>query len=253
MDNAVNVAKKELSDSGELKRKRKLSIIIPIYNEQSTISELVHRVHLVDLPDFDKEIIITDDGSTDDSPEIIEDICNRYPGLIKVHSSLINLGKGAAIRFGLEFSTGDIILIQDADLELNPEEYPDLLEPIVNGNADVVYGSRFRGRSTNIPFRSRIANWVLTTITNILYGSKLTDMATAYKVFRSEVIKNLSLRSARFEFEPEVTAKLLLFGYEIVEVPISYSPRSISKGKKIGWIDGIEYIYTLLKYRFWGK
>ncbi len=253
MNNESIVEIKGLGNCGETKRKRKLSIIIPVYNEQATISEIVNRVQSVDLPEFDKEIIITNDGSTDRSPEIIEEICKRYPGHIKVHSSLINLGKGAAIRFGLEFSTGDVILIQDADLELNPEEYPNLLNPIISGKADIVYGSRFRGRSANIPKRTKIANWILTAITNLLYGSRLTDMATAYKVFRSDIIKNLNLRSARFEFEPEVTAKLLLLGHTIVEVPISYSPRSVSEGKKIGWIDGVEYIYTLLKYRFLGR
>jgi glycosyltransferase involved in cell wall biosynthesis len=202
------------------------------------------------VPGFVKEIIVADDGSRDESASIIDNYRKKYPNIIKVHTSLINLGKGAAIRFGLEYATGDVILIQDADLELQPEEYPSLVEPILRGETDVVYGSRFRGLAKNIPFKTRLANWFLTQFTNLLYGSKLTDMATAYKVFRSEVIKGLRLRSARFEFEPEVTAKLLTSGYKIVEVPISYNPRSVAEGKNIGWIDGIEYIYTLLKYRF---
>ncbi len=228
----------------------KLSIIIPVYNEESTIAEVVDRVYNVNLPGIDKEIIIADDGSRDRSSEVIKKKHQQYPDIIKVHTSLINLGKGAAIRFGIEFATGGIILIQDADLELNPEEYPLLLEPILQNQISVVYGSRFRGSANNIPLRTRLANKFLSGLTNILYGSKLTDMATAYKVFRSDIIKSMKLRSARFEFEPEVTAKLLLSGYHIVEVPISYNPRRADEGKKIGWIDGIEYIYTLLKYRF---
>ena len=228
----------------------KLSVIIPVYNEESTIAEVIDRVSALEVPGFEKEIIVADDGSRDESASIIDNYRKKYPNIIKVHTSLINLGKGAAIRFGLEYATGDVILIQDADLELQPEEYPSLVEPILRGETDVVYGSRFRGSAKNIPFKTRVANWVLTKFSNLLYGSKLTDMATAYKVFRSEVIKGLRLRSARFEFEPEVTAKLLMSGYKIVEVPISYHPRSVDEGKKIGWIDGIEYIYTLLKYRF---
>jgi glycosyltransferase involved in cell wall biosynthesis len=228
----------------------KLSVIIPVYNEESTIAEVIDRVNAVSVPGFEKEIIVADDGSYDDSAAIINDYQKKYPNIIKVHTSLINLGKGAAIRFGLEFATGDVILIQDADLELKPEEYPQLVGPILRGETDVVYGSRFRQQANDIPFKTRLANWFLTRLTNLLYGSNLTDMATAYKVFRSHVVKGLKLRSARFEFEPEVTARLLLSGHKIVEVPISYIPRSIGEGKKIGWIDGIEYIYTLLKYRF---
>ena len=228
----------------------KVSIIIPVYNEQATIAEVVDRVCAVKLNGLAKEIIITDDGSRDDSPSVIVGIQQQRSEIVKVHTSLINLGKGAAIRFGFEFATGDLILIQDADLELNPEEYPVLIAPIIRGETNVVYGSRFRGRSDNIPMRTLLANRFFAALTNMLYGSQLTDMATAYKVFRSDVIKGLNLRSARYEFEPEVTAKLLLAGQKIIEVPISYNPRSVDAGKKIGWIDGVEYIYTLLKYRF---
>jgi hypothetical protein len=231
----------------------KLSIIIPVYNEQSTVAEVIDRVCSVSLPGIEKEIIIADDGSRDNSPTIIADKHKQYPDIIKVHTSLINLGKGAAIRFGIEFSTGNLILIQDADLELDPAEYPRLLIPVLRGEADVVYGSRFRKQSNNIPLKTRLANRFLTELTNWLYGSHLTDMATAYKLFRREAITRITLRSARFEFEPEVTAKLLLARFKIIEVPISYNPRNVEQGKKIGWIDGIEYIYTLLKYRFFAR
>ena len=231
-------------------QKLKLSIIIPVYNEQETIAELIDQVCQVELGGIGNEIIIADDGSQDETPTIIADMKRHHSDITKVHTSLINLGKGAAIRFGLEFAKGDIILIQDADLELNPQDYPSLLSPILQGEADVVYGSRFISGNNGIPLRTRLANKFLVLLTNLLYGSRLTDMATAYKVFRSEVIKTIQLRSARFEFEPEVTARLLLAGHKIVEVPISYRPRSVSEGKKIGWMDGIEYIYTLFKYRF---
>jgi glycosyltransferase involved in cell wall biosynthesis len=233
-----------------VKEEKKLSVIIPVYNEEKTIAEVVTLILAVELPGLSREIVIVDDGSQDESASIIAEIQRQHADLVKVYTSLINLGKGAAIRFGLHFTTGDIILIQDADLELNPGEYPHLLAPILYNKADVVYGSRFRKRSNKISFRTYWANRFLTGLTNILYNSHLTDMTTAYKVFRSDVIKSLVLRSARFEFAPEVTAKLLRAGYQIVEVPISYKPRSVAEGKKVGWIDGIEHIYTLIKYRF---
>jgi glycosyltransferase involved in cell wall biosynthesis len=229
---------------------QKLSIIIPVYNEETTIAEVVSRVLAVELSGVEKEIIIADDGSNDRSATVITQLQARHPNIIKVHTSLINLGKGAAIRFGLEFSSGDIILIQDADLELNPEEYPALLKPILYGEVNVVYGSRFLKPGNKIPLKTRLANRFLTGLTNLLYGSRLSDMATAYKVFRREVIKSLKLRSARFEFEPEVTAKVLLAGHKIAEIPITYKPRGTAAGKKSGWFDGVEYIYTLLRYRY---
>lgn len=227
----------------------KLSVVIPVYNEQSTIGEIIDRVCEVKLGDIKLEIIIADDGSSDNSMDIISDRAGRYPQITKVHTSLINLGKGAAVRYGFEFATGDIILIQDADLELQPEEFPKLLEPILSGETDVVYGSRFIRKNRNIPLKTRLANRFLVWLTNVLYRGNLTDMATGYKVFRSHVIRSLSLKSARFEIEPEITAKLLKAGHRIIEVPISYNPRTEAEGKKIGWFDGFEYIYTLLRYR----
>lgn len=228
----------------------KLSIIIPVYNERQTIGEVIERVCSVDLGDIEREIVVADDGSTDGTAEIIERQRELHPFIIKVHTSLINLGKGAAIRFGLEYATGDVILIQDADLELNPQEYTRLLEPILYQGAQVVYGSRFLNRPSNIPMRTVLANRFLTALTNLLYGSHLTDMETAYKVFTRQAIRSIRLRCVGFDIEPELTAKFLLAGYRIYEVPISYNPRTEDEGKKIRWIDGVEAVYTLLKCRF---
>lgn len=227
----------------------KLSVIIPVYNEESTIAEVIRRVANVVIEGVDKEIIVADDGSTDQTSSIIANT-QRDESIIKVHTSLINLGKGAAVRFGLEYATGDVIIIQDADLELNPEEYVKLLEPILNGTSDVVYGSRFMKRNRNIPTITRFANRFLTLLGNMMFSGGLTDMETAYKVFRSSVAKQISLRSVGFEFDAEITAKILLAGNKIREVPITYNPRSKIEGKKLSWKDGVKTIYILFKCKF---
>jgi glycosyltransferase involved in cell wall biosynthesis len=229
---------------------QKLSIVIPVYNEQDTIHEVVERVCAVDLGNIQKEIIISNDGSTDATPAVIKNICEEHNDIVSVYTSPTNLGKGAAVRLGMSLATGDVIIIQDADLELNPDEYSNLLEPIIKEQADVVYGSRFLNPSSYISKRTRLANRFLTTLTNILFRGRLSDMETAYKVFKREVIRDIKLRCVRFDFEPEITAKLLLAKQKIVEVPISYNPRTVNEGKKISWIDGIEAIYILLRCRF---
>ena len=229
----------------------KLSVIIPVYNEESTIAEVIRRVSNINIEGVDKEIIVADDGSTDRTSSIIANT-QRNESIIKVHTSLINLGKGAAVRFGLEYATGDVIIIQDADLELNPEEYVKLLEPILNCTADVVYGSRFMNKNENIPIITRLANRFLTLLGNIIFSGGITDMETAYKVFRSSVANQINLRSVGFEFDAEITAKILLAGNKIHEVPITYNPRSKIEGKKLSWKDGVKTIYILLKCKFGG-
>jgi glycosyltransferase involved in cell wall biosynthesis len=215
------------------------------------IGELIERVARVDMGKIEMEIIVANDGSTDASAQIIEAHRALHADLIRAYSMPINLGKGAAIRLGLHYAQGDVILVQDADLELDPNEYGNLLQPIIEGKTNVVYGSRFlNARKRGIPLRTRLANRFLTTLTNVLFDTRLTDMETAYKVFRREVLQGVRLRCVHFDFEPEITGQLAKRGHRIVEVPISYSPRRADEGKKVSWVDGIEAIYTLLRVRF---
>ena len=225
----------------------KISIIIPVYNEVNVIPMVLDRVMKAALPaGCEKEIIIVDDGSTDGTSEILD----RYHGLVAIHHSVENFGKGAAIRIGIRKATGDIVLIQDGDLEYDPNDYLKVLQPIVDGQATVVYGSRFMGNLEGMKFANWLANKILTTTTNILYTSSITDEATAYKAFRIDVLRAMRLRCLRFEFCPEVTAKVRRLGHTIHEVPINYNARGILEGKKIRWQDGFHAMWTLVKYRF---
>jgi len=228
------------------KRFNLLSIIIPVYNEESTVSEVIERILKVQLP-IAKEIIVIDDGSNDSTPARLQD---NLINITHLHLNPVNIGKGAAIRIGLSFVKGDIILLQDADLELNPNEYLNLLQPIFEGTSSVVYGSRFLENKNRVAFSRRIANSALTALTNLIYRSGLTDMETAYKVFTTEAARELHLRANRFEIEPEITARICQAGYTIKEVPISYIPRTASEGKKINWQDGIKAVLTLFRCRF---
>ena len=222
-----------------------LSVVIPVYNERYTVRELVRRVVAVDVS---KEIVIVDDGSTDGTSEILESIAARYPE-VRLFQQPRNLGKGAAIRRGIQESTGEFLVIQDADLEYDPSEYPTLLKPLLAGEADVVYGSRFVAGHRRVHlFWHAVANKGLTLLTNVLTNLNLTDMETCYKAFRTELIKRIPLRSDRFGFEPEVTMKVAKLGCRIFEVPISYHGRDYAEGKKIGPGDAVAAVGTLLKY-----
>lgn len=230
----------------------KLSIIIPVYNEEQTINEIVERVWAVDIGDIEKEVILANDASSDGTRRIIDQSRWIDDPRVRVYDSPINLGKGAAVRLGLKMATGDIVLVQDADLELDPGEYGALLAPILEGRTRVVYGSRFLRSSSRVSFKTRFVNRSLTLLTNVLFMGRLTDMETAYKVFRREVIQSIRLRCVGFDFEPEITAKLLLAREPIVEIPIAYQPRRADEGKKIRWTDGVDAVYVLLKCRLTG-
>lgn len=233
----------------------KLSIIIPVFNEEKTIKELLKKVNKVKLQKgINKELIVVDDHSTDDTPQIlsrIKDIKFKYLRHEK------NSGKGAAVRTGISQSTGEYVIIQDADLEYDPNDYNKLLEPILKKKAKVVYGSRlinyplkFWGEDKTVLPTHLIANKFLTFLTNLLYQSNLTDMETGYKLFRKAMLQKISIKSNRFDFEPEITAKILKLNIPIVEVSINVKPRTYNEGKKIGWKDGISAIWNLIKYKF---
>ncbi len=225
----------------------KLSVIVPVYNERQTIEEVIRRVRAVDLG-LEKEIIVVDDGSTDGTREVLGAL--DTPGTRVVFQDK-NRGKGAALRSGFAQAEGDIVLVQDADLEYDPREYPKLLEPILDGRADVVYGSRFLGGPHRVLyFWHYVGNRVLTTFSNMLSNLNMTDMETCYKVFRTDILRRIRLRSPRFGFEPEITVKLAKLRCRIYEVPISYSGRDYAQGKKIGWKDGLAALFHLLRFRF---
>lgn len=228
-----------------------LSILIPVYNEAKTIIPLLDLVKSAQIEGLLRELIIVDDGSTDGTTEILKTLeAHKYNAKIFYHKR--NQGKGAALRTAQQHAAGDIIIIQDADLEYDPNEYAKLLAPILNGRADVVYGSRLSGGSItrSFKFMHLFGNKFLSLLTNVLYDCTLTDMETCYKVMRGPIFKAISIKSNRFDFEPEITAKILKQGVRFYEMPISYYGRDYSEGKKITWKDGFVAIWTLFKYRF---
>ena len=223
----------------------KLSIVIPVYNEKNTLSTLLSRVEAVD---YDKEIVLVDDCSTDGTREIVESYKNKTGYTVAIHPH--NQGKGAALRTGFAQASGDVIIIQDADLEYDPKDYGKLLEPILDGRADVVYGSRFLGGPHRVLFFWHyLGNMALTLMSNVMTNLNLTDMETCYKVFTRQVLDAIDLKCNRFGFEPEFTSKVAKQNFRIYEVPISYSGRDYAEGKKIGWKDGVAAIWFILRFR----
>lgn len=230
---------------------KKVSILMPVYNEVKFLVQVLESVAQADVCGLEKEIIVVDDGSTDGTKELLAGLDgSKYSARIFFHEK--NQGKGAALRTAQGHAEGDIILIQDADLEYSPKEYPNLLQPILEGHADVVYGSRLSGGAVTraFNFTHYMGNKFLTLLTNILYNCTITDMETCYKVFKAPVFKKVVIRSNRFDFEPEITAKILKQGVRIYELPISYYGRDYAEGKKITWVDGFGAIWALVKFRF---
>ena len=224
-----------------------ISIVVPVYNEVRTVASVIERLFAIDLP-APREILVVNDGSTDGTREVLDQIPRR-PELRIIHAEK-NGGKGSAIRTGFANASGTIVAIQDADLELDPAQLAALVKPILDGRTRVVYGSRFLAGRPAAPWLSIAANEVLTGVTNVLFGGRLTDMETCYKVMAADIAKSLNLESNRFDIEPEITAKLLRAGHTILELPVRFEPRSRAQGKKIGWRDGVRAIQVLLKYRF---
>jgi glycosyltransferase involved in cell wall biosynthesis len=225
---------------------RTLSVILPVYNEHRTVAEIIRRMRAVPIP-LVLDVVVVDDGSTDGSDKVLATIGDST---VRVITHAQNQGKGAAIRTGLTHATGDLILIQDADLEYDPDDWPKLLEPVLKGKARVVYGSRFTGERKNMMPLHWMGNRFLSLVTNMLYSSTLSDMETCYKLFDRRVIEGMTIVSNRFDFEPEITAKVLRRGHRIYEVPISYAGREVSEGKKITWRDGFHALRALVRFRF---
>jgi glycosyltransferase involved in cell wall biosynthesis len=227
-----------------------LSIVVPVYNEVRTVRAVIERLIAIDLP-VAREIIVVNDGSTDGTREVLDGAGIRDPGsAIRVIHVEQNAGKGAAIRRGFSEANGTIVAIQDADLELDPQQLSTLIAPILSGQADVVYGSRFLAGRPSAPWITIAANRALTTATNVLFGSSITDMETCYKIMRTEVARSLQLDANRFDIEPQITARVLRRGHQIHELPVKFEPRSRAQGKKIGWRDGFRAVEVLFKERF---
>ena len=223
-----------------------LSVIVPVYNERVTVAEVIRRIRAVELP-VDVEVIVVDDCSTDGTDKVLSALGDSTVRILR-HD--VNQGKGAAVRTGMASVRGDLLLIQDADLEYDPEDWPSLLNPILRGKAQVVYGSRFTGQRKNMMPLHWVGNRFLSLVTNILYSSTMSDVETCYKLFDRRVLEGITIESNSFDFEPEITAKVLRRGYRIYEVPISYAGREVSEGKKITWRDGVGALRALIKYRF---
>ncbi len=238
-----------------MKRAVRLSVVIPVFNEIATLEEIVRRVRAVELPPpfVGKELLLVDDGSTDGTRDLLPKLEAAHDD-VRVILHERNQGKGAALRTGFQAATGEVVIVQDADLEYDPNEYPRLLEPIADGRADVVYGSRFIGGESHrvLYFWHTVGNRVLTLLSNMMTDLNLTDMETCYKVFRREVIQDVLIEENRFGFEPEVTAKIAKKGVRIYEVGISYSGRTYEEGKKIGWRDGVRALWCIAKYNLRG-
>ncbi len=227
---------------------RKLSVVVPVYNERNTLVEILRRMRTVELPDsVEREIIVVDDGSDDGTRDVLKQLGDSTVRVI-LHDR--NRGKGAAVRTGFAVATGEYVLVQDADLEYDPEDWPRLLAPVMRGRARVVYGSRFTGERRNMLFLHWVGNRFLSLLTNVLYNTTLSDMETCYKLIDRSLLEDMELRADKFDIEPEITAKILKRGVRIYEVPISYAGREFDEGKKITWRDGFSAVRTLVKYRF---